>query len=174
MDDAEEEEETHSQQSEVSSDDSDSSLNKGGVGGKKAGDKGIKSLQGDGDGQSSVTTRINKTERNYFVLRTAIDEKFIPTSIKNLRLAAYFIFLILIILSGKLYNPSILKSFPIVIYFVIHDKLINDIKKNSLNISDSEFRQNYMIDVTSRTRTLIMINEGLLNFTTSGERTGLI
>ena len=34
----------------------------------------------DGD-VSSVTTRQNKTERNHYILRMAIDEKFIPGSI---------------------------------------------------------------------------------------------
>ena len=60
------------------------------------------------------------------------------------------------------------------IYFVIQDNLINDIKKNSSNINDSEFRQNYMIDINSRVRTLVMINENLLNFTTPNEKTALV
>lgn len=50
---------------------------------------------------SSVTTRQNKTERNHYILRMAIDEKYIPTSIQNLRFAAYSIFLILTLLSSK-------------------------------------------------------------------------
>lgn len=49
---------------------------------------------------SSITTRKSKTERNHFIIRMAIDEKFIPHSIKNLRYAAYFIFLILLLLAG--------------------------------------------------------------------------
>lgn len=50
---------------------------------------------------SSITTRKSKTERNHYIIRMAIDEKFIPHSIKNLRYAAYFIFLILLLLAGK-------------------------------------------------------------------------
>jgi hypothetical protein len=34
----------------------------------------------EGD-MSSVTNRKNKTERNHYILRMAIDEKYIPTSI---------------------------------------------------------------------------------------------
>jgi Ca2+-dependent lipid-binding protein len=51
---------------------------------------------------SSVTTRQNKTERNHYVLRMAIDEKYIPSSIKNLRFAANIIFMILLLLASKL------------------------------------------------------------------------
>ncbi len=52
----------------------------------------------DGD-VSSVSTRRSKTERNHYILRMAIDEKFVPRSIHNLRYAAYLIFLILGLLS---------------------------------------------------------------------------
>jgi hypothetical protein len=51
--------------------------------------KKIKEHSQNDEGEvSSVTTRQNKTERNHYILRMAIDEKFIPASIKNLRFAA--------------------------------------------------------------------------------------
>ena len=68
----------------------------------------------DGD-VSSVSTRRSKTERNHYILRTAIDEKYVPRSIMNLRYAAYLIFLILALLASK--ALSLLSS--IVVYYVI-------------------------------------------------------
>ena len=60
------------------------------------------SLRENDDGDvSSVSTRRSKTERNHYILRTAIDEKYVPRSIMNLRYAAYLIFLILTLLSSK-------------------------------------------------------------------------
>jgi len=94
---------------------------------------------------SSVTTRQNKTERNHYILRMAIDEKYIPGSIKNLRYAAYIIFFILMILA--------------VVYYVIQISLYNNINQNIKNIDNSEQRLNYIIDITLRTRTLVLINE---------------
>ena len=58
--------------------------------------------KGDTDGISSVTTKQTKAERNLYILRIAIDEKFIPQSIKNLRYAANIIFMILLLLASKL------------------------------------------------------------------------
>ena len=56
----------------------------------------------DTDGISSVTTKQTKAERNLYILRIAIDEKFIPQSIKNLRYAANVIFMILLLLASKI------------------------------------------------------------------------
>ena len=60
------------------------------------------SLRENDDGDvSSVSTRRSKTERNHYILRMAIDEKYVPRSIQNLRYAAYLIFLILGLLSSN-------------------------------------------------------------------------
>jgi len=55
--------------------------------------------KGDTDGISSITTKQTKAERNLYILRIAIDEKFIPQSIKNLRYAANIVFMILLLLA---------------------------------------------------------------------------
>lgn len=52
-----------------------------------------------------MTSKQTKTERNHYILRMAIDEKYIPSSIKNLRHAANFMFLILLFLAGTIYKP---------------------------------------------------------------------
>jgi len=85
-------------------------------------------------------------------LRTAIDEKYIPSSIKNLRHAANFIFVILLLLS--------------IIYYVIQLSLFGLINQNIKNIHNSESRLNYIIDITLRTRTLILLNNDYLDLTT--------
>lgn len=69
--------------------------------------KGAPRSNNDEGDVSSVTTRQNKTERSHYNLRMAIDEKFIPKSIKNLRYAAYLIFTILLMLSSKSLNSSL-------------------------------------------------------------------
>ena len=69
----------------------------------------------DGD-VSSVSTRRSKTERNHYILRMAIDEKYVPRSIQNLRYAAYLIFVILGFLSSKLILSVYLY---LVVYYVI-------------------------------------------------------
>ena len=51
---------------------------------------------------SSIATALSKERRQYYTLRAAIDEKFVPRPIKNLRLAALSIFVVLLSLSGMI------------------------------------------------------------------------
>jgi hypothetical protein len=90
-------------------------------------------------------------------LRTAIDEKYIPNSIKNLRHAANFIFLILLLLA--------------IIYYVIQLSLFGLINQNIKNIHNSESRLNYIIDITLRTRTLILLNNQTLDLNITEQAT---
>lgn len=61
--------------------------------------KDTKSDKNDDGEISSITTRQNKTERYHYILRMAIDEKYVPSSISNIRFAAYFVFSILAVLA---------------------------------------------------------------------------
>ena len=139
-------EETKKGEEESSSSDSsdDAALTKG-----KGGTPTPKKTE-DADG-SSVTTRQNKTERQYSTLRMAIDEKFIPRSIKNLKMAAYIIFAILLLLA--------------IVFYTIQTQLFDGINNNIKNIHYSEHRLNYIIDINLRIRTLIMVNNGYLEVT---------
>jgi hypothetical protein len=47
----------------------------------------------------------------------------------------------------------------IVVYYVIENSLFTSINANIMNIHNSEQRLNYIIDITLRTRNLILINE---------------
>ncbi len=67
--------------------------------------------KGDNDGISSITTKQTKAERNLYILRIAIDEKFIPQSIKNLRYAANIVFMILLLLASKIEDIDPLQLF---------------------------------------------------------------
>ena len=78
----------------------------------------------------------------------AIDEKFIPQSIKNLRYAANIIFIILLLLA--------------IVYYAIQMSLFELINQNIKNIHNSESRLSYIIDITLRTRTLILQNNDYL------------
>jgi hypothetical protein len=93
------EDETHSKSSVASSSDSDTKDHATDEHDRNSGKSS--DIPKQEDGISSVSSRQNKTERNHYILRTAIDEKYIPSSIKNLRLAANFIFLILLLLSSN-------------------------------------------------------------------------
>ena len=58
--------------------------------------------------QSSITSgSTGSTLRSYYSLRAAIDEKFIPSSIRNLKFAANIIFLLLLGLASKIIPVSI-------------------------------------------------------------------
>ena len=78
----------------------------------------------------------------------AIDEKYVPKSIQNLRYAAYLIFVILGI-----------SSLPLVVYYVIQNSLFDKINQNIKNIHNSEERLSFIIDITLRTRTLTLVNK---------------
>ena len=88
---------------------------------------------------SSVTNRKGKTERNHYIIRMAIDEKFIPHSIKNLRFAAYIIFFILMFLASIILSSL---NLSIVVYYVIQLSLFDKINQNIKNIHNSELRLN--------------------------------
>jgi hypothetical protein len=55
------------------------------------------------------------------------------------------------------------------VYYVIQIDLFNKINQNIMNIHNSEQRLNFIIDITLRTRNLILVNENY----TMGNRTTL-
>ena len=97
------------------------------------------------DTQSSVTSgSTGSTVRSYYSLRTAIDEKYIPNSLKNLSIAAYIVFLILLALA--------------IVFFSLQYTLFNSINQSIQNIYLSEKRIDYLIDINLQVRTLMIIN----------------
>ena len=101
-DDDEEPSESSSSSSEEEKQDGKNKGQQNGLKKKQKADK--KSLNNDEGEISSVTTRQNKTERYHYILRMAIDEKYIPNSISNIGYAAYLIFIILSLLASKLFT----------------------------------------------------------------------
>ena len=102
---SEDDEDAKSSAASSSSSDSSTDSKAGGspgVAGKKKLSRKVSLRENDDGDVSSVSTRRSKTERNHYILRTAIDEKYVPRSIKNLRYAAYLIFFILTFLASKL------------------------------------------------------------------------
>jgi len=81
----------------------------------------------------------------------AIDEQYIPASIKRLQFFSYGIFGALLLLS--------------VVYYIIQISLFNNINQNIKNIHYSEQRLNFIIDINLRIRTLILINRGYIDGT---------
>ncbi len=90
----------------------------------------------------------------------AIDEKYIPNSIHNLRFAAYMIFVILLSLA--------------VMYYLIQNSLFNKINQNIKNIHYSEERLNFIIDINLRIRTLILMNNDYLEIETQADYDDLL
>ncbi len=81
--------------------------------------------------------------RSYYSLRSAIDEKFIPRSVRNLKIIAYFVFLIILALG--------------IVYFTLQVVNLNSVSINIKNIHYSSKRIDYLIDINLRIRTLIQV-----------------
>ena len=103
---------------------------------------------------SSIASSIYSQTRSYFGLRNAIDEKFIPLSIKNLKFVANFLFLGLLALD--------------ISQFVIQQRLFSEVNRNIDNIHYSEQRIDEIIDLNLRIQNLRFLNEGILNQTFFG------
>ena len=57
------------------------------------------------------------------------------------------------------------------VYYVIQLSLFDKINQNIKNIHNSELRLNYIIDITLRTRTLILLNNNTLDLNASAKET---
>ena len=99
-DDDEEDQTSDTPSVSESSDDSSDDGVKQGVAQKNKNLKKSKRDNDQGD-VSSLSTRKTKTERNHYILRSAIDEKFVPNSVVNLRYAAYLVCFMLALLASK-------------------------------------------------------------------------
>eukprot|EP01022_Parablepharisma_sp_SALTPOND_P025580 TRINITY_DN59_c0_g4_i1.p1 TRINITY_DN59_c0_g4~~TRINITY_DN59_c0_g4_i1.p1 ORF type:complete len:1310 (-),score=185.18 TRINITY_DN59_c0_g4_i1:24185-28114(-) len=94
--------------------------------------------------QSSVTSgSTGSTIRSFYSLRAAIDEKFTPPSIRNLRCTANIVFLLLLSLA--------------IVYFVMQTILFSKINQNIKNIRYSENRLNYLFDINLHTTKMMLI-----------------
>ena len=94
---------------------------------------------------SSIASSIQSQTRTYFSLRQAIDEKFVPVSIKNLKGAANVVWLSILIIS--------------VVYFIIQLTLFNNIKYFIDIVGNSEKRTLEMIKINSKIYDISLINE---------------
>eukprot|EP01022_Parablepharisma_sp_SALTPOND_P019506 TRINITY_DN333_c0_g1_i1.p1 TRINITY_DN333_c0_g1~~TRINITY_DN333_c0_g1_i1.p1 ORF type:complete len:1482 (-),score=192.52 TRINITY_DN333_c0_g1_i1:2885-7330(-) len=100
---------------------------------------------GENDDEGSVgSTSTNSTTRATFSIRAAVDEKFVPKSIKNMNIMTVFMFILVFVLA--------------ITYYVFELSLYSNIQENIINIDYSEQRQNWLIDINLRLRTLLAIN----------------
>ena len=81
-------------------------------------------------------------------MRQAIDEKFVPLSIKNLRVVANFVWVIILLLS--------------IVYYAIQFTLFNEIKAYIAIIINSEKRVNDIMNLNLDIDDIALINEGYL------------
>ena len=58
------------------------------------------------DTQSNITSSSGSTMRSFYSLRAAIDEKFIPLSIRNMGCSAIIVFILILAIAS---NPFLIK-----------------------------------------------------------------
>lgn len=95
--------------------------------------------------QSSVTSgSTGSTIRSFYSLRAAIDEKFVPASIRMLKCTANILFLLVMCVA--------------IVYFVIQLVLFSKINSNLKNIRYSENRYNYLFKLDQNIVKLLFMN----------------
>lgn len=105
--------------------------------------------------QSSVTSgSTGSTIRSFYSLRAAIDEMFVPSSIRNLRCTANIVFLLLLSLASKVRHVT---TRLLVVYFVMQVVLFDKINQNIKNVRYSENRLNYLIDINLEVTKMMLI-----------------
>jgi len=98
----------------------------------------------DKDDEGSVgSTSTNSTIRATYSIRAAVDEKFVPKSIKNMNIMTIFMFALVLALA--------------IAYYVYAISLYSSIQKNIMNIEYSEQRQTWLIDISLKLKTLLQI-----------------
>ena len=97
------------------------------------------------EAQSSITSgSTGSSVRMSYSLRAAIDEKFIPRSIRNLRIGADLLFLLLLALA--------------IIFFALQNTLYSSLISSIKNIRYCENRVNVMLDITLKVRELSFLS----------------
>ena len=98
------------------------------------------------DAQSSATSgNTGSTMRSFYSLRAAIDEKYVPKSIRNMSFFADLVFLLILCIA--------------ILYFCIQISLYNNIKENIENINFSNQRLQHLLDITHNLVALMMYSE---------------
>lgn len=85
---------------------------------------------------SSIASSIFSQTRSFYSLRSAIDERFVPVAIRNLKLTSYVLFVVLV----ALYST----------WFGIQLQLNTQMQQNVLDIKYSEGRVRSLIDLNLR------------------------
>jgi len=107
-------------------------------------------MQEDGEVSSVASSIFNQT-RSYFTLRQAIEESFVPMSIRNLKLVANVSFFVIILLAF--------------IYYMIQKGLYSQMRDNITSIHYSERRILDIVSLNLRVQDLLLYNEGILEIT---------
>ena len=102
-----------------------------------------KEREDDEEGSVSSTST-GVTVRSNYSIRAAIDENYIPQSIRNMNYMTIFMFFLLLGLT--------------ILYYVLQLSLYSDINDNIKNIEYSEERKYYLMDVNSHLKILLLID----------------
>lgn len=103
---------------------------------------------------SSVSSTVQSQTRTYYSLKQAIDEKFVPPQIRNLRLVANGVWAIVILLS--------------IVFFIIQSTLFTQIKSFVGIIAQSEQRIGDIMHMNLRMSDIALVNEGYLSVNSTG------
>ena len=105
-------------------------------------EENLKNAEKEDEG-SIGSTSTGSTVRAFYSIRAAVDEKFVPKSIKNMNIMTIFMFLLVLGLA--------------ITYYVFENTLYSSIRENIYNIGYSEDRQSWLFEVNLQLRTLLMI-----------------
>eukprot|EP01022_Parablepharisma_sp_SALTPOND_P033229 TRINITY_DN88328_c0_g1_i1.p1 TRINITY_DN88328_c0_g1~~TRINITY_DN88328_c0_g1_i1.p1 ORF type:complete len:1059 (-),score=118.88 TRINITY_DN88328_c0_g1_i1:1723-4899(-) len=103
-----------------------------------------KEREDDEEGSISSTST-GATIRSYYSIRAAIDERYVPKSIKNMNYMTIFMFVLLLGLA--------------IAYYASEFSLYSSIQDNIKNIQYSEERKNSLIDINLNVKTLVMVSK---------------
>lgn len=104
------------------------------------------------DNQSMTSIMGGNTMRSFFSLRAAIDEKFVPLSIRNMNCSAGIVFLLVLGIASNFKLNNILVTF-----YVMQVTLYNKINNNVDIINCSEQRLSYLIDLNLQITKMMLI-----------------
>lgn len=113
----------------------------------------------EGMEMSSISAEAGATMRSYNSMRSAIEDKYIPPSIRNLSCSANIVFALLLGLASKLIP---LNNYYLAVFFVMQVLLFDKINVNTSNISYSEDRLKELIDINLELTTMMVLTSDYL------------
>ncbi len=111
---------------------------------EEAKEEDVKEREDDDEG-SMGSTSTGAAMRSHYSIRAAIDEKYVPKSIKNMNYMTIFMFVLLLSLA--------------IAYYILEILLYSSIQDNIKNVQYSEDRKSSLFDIDLNVKNLVLISE---------------